>query len=305
MNKNVIKKYNQINIIIGLSCLVSLILIYLTKPRFSIIITILIIAISYYCHKRNSTKLASKLKEQRLEFWENNGLQIKAEVESKVDEEYLKAHLPKPLGLPVVKFSREVIGRGKLDNGESYFIDFINYYAYKEDGKVINKQFDMTGYLITLDFGDYQFCNRPLLYFNSHSAIDKYSFQKKHKLEFRGQEQKLLKISSAYHHHRLIAYDGFHDKYMKNVIQTIDFNPNIFKKKFCKAAIFDNSKLHFLCDDNLLPKLDLEYHYTKAEVEQLITDHKQQFDLFKLHIESLSKVSDGIVKTRALKTNQE
>lgn len=299
-DKGFIKKYNQINILIAILVVVISGLSMVVGIRFGIITSLISLSSGYYAHNKNKQYLDSQIKTKRKQLLSTNNLYIQQSTDTHIDTEYLKSHLPKPSGLPIVKFEHTAIGKGINDSGDQYLIDFISYNGYKQDNKSLQKKFDMTGYLITLDFGDYQFCNRPLLYFNAYSSINNYNFQKRHKLAFRKPSAELVKISSAYHHHRLMAYDGFHDKYMKNVIQIIDFNPNLFKKKFCKAAIFDQSKLYFLIDDDIIPKIKLDYHYTQEEIADLVNNHQNQVDILKVYIEHLTKVNDGVVKTKKI-----
>ncbi len=295
MEKSSVKKYNMINIVIVTVSLLIGGLSYLLLNHLNLIIIILLVIIDYILITNNRQHFRKVVISHRHKYLNQNNFEIKLSDTPHLDSEYLQTVLPKPMTTGKSKFEHRAVATGTVED-VSYQVDSLIYNGYTDNGKTSDKKFDMTGYLIILDFADYQFCNRPLVYFNSHTDIAKYKFQQKHKLEFRRADEALVKYSKAYIHHRLIAYDGFHDKHVKNVIQAIDFNPKLFKQKFCKATIFDHSRVIYLLEESVVPDLNLEYHYTSKEVAQLEIDHKDQVDLFKKYIEQLANINDGKVK---------
>ncbi|WOO89099.1 hypothetical protein R2F61_09585 [Mollicutes bacterium LVI A0078] len=297
MDTNIIRKYNTSNtIILGIIIIVTIGL-YLVTNQLHIIILIIMSCIGLVVASNNKQKLKDHLIKEKRKFLLNHKLEVKEDETPFVSSEYLQSVLPKPVRMTNIKFNHSAIATGYTENGKHYQIDYLEYNGYVEGSKSKEKKFDLTGYIITLDFDQYQFCNRELLYLNLHSDISKYKFQQKHKLVMRAPKDAKVMKSSMYIHNRLMAYNGFHDKYMKNVIQVIDFNPNLFKKPFCRAAIFDKSKLYFFVDDDLAVDLKLEFHYTQADIDKMVTSTQNQLNTFKSYIEHLATVDQGEIRT--------
>ncbi len=297
VNNEQILKYNRGNTIIAISIITIVGLVTVISNHFPLLLTVVLFAGGLYLATHNKKKLKEYIITERRRLLASHNLDIKLDEVPFVSSEYLQAVLPKPSRVTDVTFNHSAVASGYSKNGKHYQIDYLQYNGYVEGSKTKEKKFDLTGYVITIDFEQYQFCNRELLYLNLHSDISKYKFQQKHKLVMRGPKDAKVMKSSMYVHNRLMAYNGFHDKYMKNVIQVIDFNPNLFKKPFCRAAIFDKSKLYFFVDDDIAVDLKLEFHYTQADINKLTTLTEKQLSTFKRYVEHLASVDDGKIKT--------
>lgn len=298
MNKsNVIRKYNKFTNLIIVMILVATIGLYSMNNNliFTVIMLFGMCLIGHLAIKHNHENVLNYLKQERRNYLKENGVVLGEKSHLAVSDEYLQAILPSPQGVDKFNFSTSMVANGQLDSGLQYDIKYMKYTGLKNDGKINHKQFDMTSYIISVKYGE-EFCNRPLLYFNSYSNIDKYKFNLKHKLELRSIDSKKANLSSAYTQHRLINYNGFHDKYMKRVIRIMDCNPDLFKTKFCKGAIFDKSIIHFIVEDELAPNLDFQYKYSNKDIADIISTQKRQLEVFNKYMEHLSLVLDDTVK---------
>lgn len=299
IEKQNIKNYNLFNGLIGFFSICIALISYTLLQRISIIVVVLTMLAVYFLIGYNKQRMKTHLIAHKRKILEANNLIIDQEPQPHLNSEYLREHLPQPNSLSDNIFRHTAIAHG-IHNNQHYNIDYLKYVGYRMSGKTKEKKFDMSGYLITVEFDDYQFCNRPLLYFNRHMDISYFKFAQKHKLVLRSPDPKMKKYASAYTHHRLVAYNGFHDKEMKKVIEVIDFNPNLFKNEFCLATIFDHNKISYLVDDNLLNELAIEYHYTQREIDQLTNNHQQNIKLFIKHIDHLTTLNQGKVRVEEI-----
>ncbi len=300
IEKHIIKKYNMSNtIIITILIAISIGLIILIGKLAFLMIPVLVFS-SYMLIKQNQTKLKQYLRTKKREHFKTNQLKIASKPQPAIDSEYIKEVLPSPSNLPITKFEHYNVASGKSLSGREYSIDYLDYIGHIEGAKGMVKKFDLSSYVISVDYNEHIFCNRPLLYLNAHSDISKYHFKFNHKLVLRRSNKGKVKLTSNYIHNRLIAYNGFHDKHVKAIETVLNYNPNLFKKQFCKGAIFDQNKIYFLADDSLVTELKLEFHYLESELNKLITDQEHQFSIFEKYVDSLTNIDDGKVKTKEL-----
>lgn len=293
----VISKYNKLTNLIIVMILVATIALYSLNNNilFTVVMLFGMCLIGHIAIKQNHNNVVSYLKQERRKYLKDNGMGLGEKPHFTLSDDYLQAILPSPISVDKSTFDNEFVASGKVDKELKYDIRYIQYIGLKNDGKINHKQFDLTSYIISVKYNQV-ICNRPLLYFNSYSNIDKYKFNLNHKLEMRKVDSNNA-LSKSYTHHRLINYNGFHDKEMKRVIRIIDCNPDLFKTKFCKGAIFDNDFIHFIVEDELAPTLGFRYKYSNKDIKAMISKQKKQVEVFNIYMNNLSLALDDTVKT--------